>query len=261
MPTIIAPPFTGGITTTAGTGPFQITDPLAVPGGGGANYRPWSTVPDGSHVFISRADVGGANFEYGVADVSNVSGVVTLAWNPRTLTSAGGITPVSWPGGGAQTVYPIPDDKNSRNGGAEYAANAALFRGFIGLDSAATMPAYALGFVPAGAGVDGAWTGGTNGRVVRYASANTMADASNTDTVAQLRLSAWKTAAGYFVGPGLVTGLSGLTAGAIYYLGTSGAITTTAPAVTIGGSTKLVVVGVAPSTTSLFFNPQIVEQG
>ena len=51
----------------------------------------------------------------------------------------------------------------------------------------------------------------------------------------------------------VITGLSGLTAGAVYYLSTSGAITTVAP--TPSGSLRRVVIGKAISTTALLFWP------
>ena len=62
-------------------------------------------------------------------------------------------------------------------------------------------------------------------------------------------------ATGFFVLLGLVSGLSGLTAGSVYWLSeTAGAITTTAPTTASAGVRK---VGVAVSTTALMFNPSM----
>lgn len=54
------------------------------------------------------------------------------------------------------------------------------------------------------------------------------------------------------LGPGSVTGLTGLTLGSRYYLGTVGAITTTAPSTT---NNVVQAVGIATSTTALDFQP------
>lgn len=54
------------------------------------------------------------------------------------------------------------------------------------------------------------------------------------------------------LGPGSVTGLTSLTVGSRYYLGTVGAITTTAPSTT---GNVVQSVGIATSTTALDFQP------
>jgi len=67
-------------------------------------------------------------------------------------------------------------------------------------------------------------------------------------------ITAAATGTAYF-GSGMITGLSGLTAGAKYYLSaaTPGAITTTKPS---GSGDIIQQIGVAVSTTELYFEPQ-----
>jgi hypothetical protein len=55
--------------------------------------------------------------------------------------------------------------------------------------------------------------------------------------------------------PGIISGLSGITVGQSYWLGTSGAFTATAPS-TAGNIVQICGVGI--STTSIFFSPQSV---
>jgi len=259
---ITSPPDVAGITSTTGTGPWTITGTLATPAGG--TYRPWSSVPTGSRVHCIRQDDGGVNFERGYADVVVTGGIAVMSWYSRAETSAGGASPVSW--AGAQNVLVLPGSVHAPNGGSEFAPYAAAFRASIGVQSAGQYASATLGLIPAGAGTDGAWTGGTVGKAVRWASANTMANAGNTDTDAQLSLLAYLSALGYHVGTGLITGLSSLTAGAVYFLGTSGnMLSWTSGAlpvtVTAGGSVKLVRLGFAPSTTSLLWSPQLIARG
>lgn len=260
--TAVMTPLTAGTTVTTGTGAFVISA-SAVPVGSGF-YRTWSQVPNGTVTVCSRWDSAG-NFEHGLVTVSIAAGVATLTWSPRKLTSVTGNAAVSW-SGGSQNVFStspawgnIPD-----NGFSEMAAFQAAARTSLGLDTAAVHPAYRLGFVPLGPDgtVDGLWVGGTTGHVVRNSgSANTMTDAGNTDTAAQLLTVAFKTSLGYLASPGLITGLSALTIGATYYLGASGAMITPGPAVTAGGSIKLVILGWAPSATSFLWQPRIAGKG
>lgn len=57
-----------------------------------------------------------------------------------------------------------------------------------------------------------------------------------------------------YFGSGMITGLTGLTAGSVYFLSqTAGAITTTAPT---GTNVIQQQVGVAANTTTLYFEPQ-----
>lgn len=98
-------------------------------------------------------------------------------------------------------------------------------------------------------------SGGTDGRVVRWSSASTWANASQADTADQLTAVAFKQSGNYYPTGSLITGLSGLTAGSVYYLTTSGQFSTTAP--TPSSSVRLLVIGKAVSTTTLLFAPGI----
>ncbi len=264
MTTILTPPLTAGVTTTTGSGNFVISAPLPVPGGGVANYRLFSGLPNGSTVHVLRSDAGGVNYESELCTVSITSGVATLMPVTRIDTSAGGATPVTW--AGTQNVWSINGSFQPANGGLEFQPYAAAYRTSLGLDSAAVLPAYKFGYIPTGGGTDGAWTGGGTGKVVRLSSSNTFTNASNTDTEVQLTLISYLNGSAYFTGAGLITGLSGLTTGAVYFLGTAGAMlswTGGALPVTVtpGGTTKLIRLGVAPSTTSLFWQPQFIAKG
>lgn len=105
-------------------------------------------------------------------------------------------------------------------------------------------------------------TGGTNGRVVRMTGANTVTDASYTDTVAQLNCLLFKQGEIYY-SQGLITGLSGLSAGSSYFLTTTGQFTSTAPTPTSPLTTgiKAVYIGFAINTTDLIFRPGIPIAG
>jgi len=97
-------------------------------------------------------------------------------------------------------------------------------------------------------------SGGTNGNIVRMSSADTWVDAANTDTTAQLWTVAFKQGNEYYLN-GVVTGLTGLTAGSAYWLDTAGGITTTAP--TPSATVHQLFVGFAPNATTFVFRPGI----
>lgn len=100
-------------------------------------------------------------------------------------------------------------------------------------------------------------SGSPANRVLRINSANVWVQASNTDTLDQLNPAALAFLDADFdmlLSGSVVRGLSGLTVGAVYYLGTSGLITTTVPTL----PSKKISIGVANSTTSLIFCPQIL---
>jgi len=126
MPDITSPPDVAGTTTTTGSGPFIISGPVAVPGTA-SNYRQWVTIANGSRVHCIRSDVGGQNFERGIVDVANVAGVVTLTFNPRLETSAGGSSAISW-SGGTQNVFVLSGSVHPGNGFTEYSSYAAIMR-------------------------------------------------------------------------------------------------------------------------------------
>jgi F0F1-type ATP synthase membrane subunit c/vacuolar-type H+-ATPase subunit K len=105
-------------------------------------------------------------------------------------------------------------------------------------------------------------TGGTDGRVVRLTGNNTVTDASNTNTIGQLNSLLFKQG-GIYYSAGLITGLSGLSAGTSYFLSTGGTLTATAPTPTSPTSTgiKAVYIGFAINTTDLIFRPQFPIAG
>jgi len=104
-----------------------------------------------------------------------------------------------------------------------------------------------LGLLPAGQ------SGGTNGKIVRMSAANTWVDASNADTIDQLVGLMYKLDGQYRPSGSIITGLSSLTGGSVYYLSTGGGITATAP--TPSASLRRVVVGKALNATTLYFCP------
>lgn len=101
-------------------------------------------------------------------------------------------------------------------------------------------------------------TGGTNGKCVRITTNNTAVDCTYNDTVSQLNSVLFKNNDTYY-GYGVVSGLTGLSAGSIYFLGSDGAPTTTAP--TISSTVRALSIGFAINGTTLFFRPGIVVAG
>lgn len=243
-------------TSTSGSGSFF--DVSGSVTSGGTTYRPFSALTNGTEIPIIRCDASGA-YEEGRVTVSQQGGGVTrLTWVTRTATSNSN-APVSWSVGGTQNVrceY-VPGVAMMASNNLSDLASTSAARTSMGLGTAAVQPAERTGFVP----LASPWTGGTNGKVVRVASANTLADAANTDTVAQLVGLMFKGPAGegYYASGRVVSGLSGLTAGTVYYLATAGSLTSTAP--TPSGSVRWVVIGRALSTTELLFQPSLPVGG
>lgn len=101
-------------------------------------------------------------------------------------------------------------------------------------------------------------TGGTNGRVVRISGANTVTDATYSNTVSQLNTVLFKQGDLYY-GEGVITGLSGLSSGASYFLSSTGAPTSTPPTPT--ASVRSLYIGFALNTTDLYFRPSIPISG
>lgn len=100
--------------------------------------------------------------------------------------------------------------------------------------------------------------GGTNGRVVKITSANTVSNASYQDTVTQLNAILIKSGDIYY-SSGLITGFSGLTPGAPYFLGLSGTLESSAP--TPSGTAVALYLGFAINTTDFIFRPGIPIAG
>lgn len=101
-------------------------------------------------------------------------------------------------------------------------------------------------------------TGGSNGKVVRVSAANTVIDASNTDSVTNL-LTILIKQDGLYYSEGLITGFSGLTPGSPYFLGSDGSLVSAAPTPTT--TTRAFLLGFAINTTDFIFRPQIPISG
>lgn len=105
--------------------------------------------------------------------------------------------------------------------------------------------------------------GGGDGNIVRMTTyANTWQSASNTDTVDELYKAGlcFKQGGQYYKAGATITGLSGLTPGAVYYLGTTpGSITTVVPIPS--ATTRRVAIGKAIAPDSLIFDPGEVITG
>jgi len=95
-------------------------------------------------------------------------------------------------------------------------------------------------------------SGGTDQKVVRISGTNTATDADNGDTATQLNSVLIK-AGGIYYASGVVSGFTSLSPGSPYYLGTSGAITSTAP--TPSTAKRVLFLGFALNTTDILFRP------
>jgi hypothetical protein len=105
--------------------------------------------------------------------------------------------------------------------------------------------------------VDGL-SGGTNGKVVRISGANTVTNAASSNSVSQLNTVLFKQGDLYY-GEGVITGLSGLSSGASYFLGSDGSPTVSPPTPT--SSVRSLYIGFALNTTDLYFRPSIPISG
>jgi hypothetical protein len=105
--------------------------------------------------------------------------------------------------------------------------------------------------------VDGL-TGGTNGKVVRVSGNNTVSDAAWTDTASQLNAVLFKQNNIYYAS-GVVPGIGGLTAGAAYFVGEFGALTTNPP--TPSSTIRVLFVGFGLNSDDLLLRPSIPISG
>ena len=105
--------------------------------------------------------------------------------------------------------------------------------------------------------VDGL-TGGTNGKVVRISGNNTTTDSSWLDTASQLNTVLYKQGNIYYAS-GVVPGIGGLTAGAAYFLGEFGALTTNPP--TPSSTVRVLFIGFGLNTDDLLLRPGIPISG
>lgn len=224
MPTILMANRVFETSTTTGTGTISLLGTVT-------GFQTFvAGIGNGNTCYYCIED--GTNWEVG-------TGVVT-AGTPATLTrvvdkSSNGNSAVSW-GAGTRNVF------------CTFPATGLLFSA-NNLSELASVPAARqnLGSLPSGQ------SGGTDGKVVRCSAANTWTDASQADTIAQLLGLMFKAGGYYYAAGNTITGLSGLTAGAAYFLSTAGGLTSSAP--TPSSSLRLVKIGTATSTTSLLFHP------
>lgn len=101
-------------------------------------------------------------------------------------------------------------------------------------------------------------TGGNDGRVVRISGNNTVTNCAWTDTAAQLNTVLFKQGGVYYAS-GVVPGIGGLTAGASYFLGETGTLTSSPP---IPSSTvRVLFVGCAINSNDLLLRPGIPISG
>lgn len=101
-------------------------------------------------------------------------------------------------------------------------------------------------------------TGGTNGRVVRVSASNTCVDASYNNSTTQLNAVLIKMGDEYY-SSGYVTGFTGLTPGASYFLASDGTLTATPPVPT--STVRVLFIGYAVNSTSIIFKPGIPIAG
>jgi hypothetical protein len=101
-------------------------------------------------------------------------------------------------------------------------------------------------------------SGGDNGKVVRMTGANTAVNAANTDTVTQLMSTLIKIGDEYYAS-GTVSGFTGLTPGAPYFLDATGGIVSSPP--TPSATTRAMVIGFALNSTDIVFRPGIPISG
>lgn len=230
MPTVYVGYWTRETSSTTGTGPYSLLGAVA----------PWWTFMaavthqgGGSGSLITYVADDGVNKEAGIGTITDGS-PDTLARTTITASTNGGAA-VNW-GAGTRNIF-----------SSFLATGQALT--VNNLSDLASIPTALqnLGRLPTGQ------TGGTDNKVVRIASANTWQDASNADTIDQLVGLAFKVGGHYYPPGSWITGLSGLTAGTVYYLSTGGSLTSTAP--TPSGSLRRVVIGKAYDTTKLLFDP------
>lgn len=238
--------------TTGGTIFLTVAAPA-----GRLNFR--DLYANGATVALELLDsaTGIFEFSYGTL-VYGISGPTSDSITSRVITnsSSGVAVPIAW-GGGAKNAYAMVSIEQILLGTNNLSdiQSPVTARANLLLGSSSVYPAGAFGLVDTG------WSGGTIGNFVRFSSANTLTDAANTHTPLQLSQIFYKATEGYY-SRGLIGGFSGLTANAPYYLGsTPGSKTSTQPTVTPGGSTALVLLGTAASTTTFFMSPRLIAHG
>lgn len=224
MPTITMANRVFETSTTTGTGTISL---LGAPAG----FQTF-VAGIGNGLFCYYCIEDGVNWEVGTGQVTDGT--------PDTLSrtvdkSSNGNAAVNW-GAGTRNVFctfPATGLALTANNGSDLPDKALTKQNLL--------------ILPSGQ------SGGTDGKVVRVSAANTWTDASQADTIAQLLDLMFKAGGYYYPAGSTIAGLSGLTAGAGYFLSTAGGITSSPP--TPSGSVRLVKIGTAISTTSLLFHP------
>lgn len=227
-------------TTTTGTGAVSLL-------GASTGFRTFlSAVGNGNQTYYTIED--GTNWECGVGTVN--SGTPPTLTRNTILASSNGGSAVNWGAGTRNVFCDIPESGLALTANnLSDMASASTCRTNLGLGTSATMAASRFGLIDSG------MSGGTNGKVVRISGSNTWTNASQADTAAQLYCLGFKTSEGIYLAGSYVPGLSSLTADTTYYLSTGGDLTSTAP--TPSSSVRLVAIGKAISSTSLYFNPAL----
>ncbi len=225
----LTPPRVRETTSTTGTGTYSLA-------GAAAGFRTFvAGVGSGNQCWYCCQD--DDDFEMGYGTVT--------AGSPDTLTRD--FIEASSNGGAAQNW-----GAGTRNIFVTFPSTGLMF-GTANLSELTDAPLalQTLGLLPTGQ------SGGTNGKVVRLSGANTWVDASQADTIAQLGpgMVAFRSGSRYYPSGSIITGLSGLTPGAVYYLSTSGNLTATAP--TPSASVRRLPVGAAIASGTLHFAPGI----
>lgn len=217
--------------TTTGTGTYSLA-------GTSTGFRTFvAGIGNGNQCYYCAED--GTNWEVGVGTIT--SGTPATLARTTVMASSNGGAAVNW-GAGTRNIFctfPATGIMFTANNGSDI-ADKNIFKQNIFL-------------LPTGQ------SGGTDGKVVRMTTtANTWTDASQADTIDQLVGLRFK-AGGYYYPPGtLITGLSGLTVGLVYYLtlaASSPNFISSAFAPTPSSTVRRVVIGKAVSTTSLDFYP------
>ncbi|HPC84751.1 MAG TPA: hypothetical protein P5144_14660 [Thermoanaerobaculia bacterium] len=215
-------------TTTVGTGAYTL-------GGATTGFRAFSAVlTNGDTCYYVCTD--GVSWETGLGTYTHQPLTGHQLARTTIYASSNSGSAVNWSAGTRDIFQSYPAE------GLLFTAN-----NLSELIGTRTLVLANLGLLPS------SQSGGANGQVVRLSSADTWVAASRADTVDQLVGLMFRQGNAYWPPGSVITGLSGLTAGAVYYLSTSGAITTVAP--TPSGSLRRVVIGKAISTTALLFWP------
>jgi hypothetical protein len=264
--TIKTPPRTGVVTTTTGTGSYALGSALAQGGDtlftfAEAKANGW--ISDGDQIAYTCKNASGG-FEEGIGTFN--FGANTLA-RTTVRKSSNGNAAVSWAAGDKSLFVGFLSDgillpENNLSEVNPAAARASLGSTTVGdalfIATSAAVARTVVGLDDARVTLSSGQSGGTVGKFVRPSAANTWADASQADTIAQLGLVVFKESSGLYIVSGRIT-LSGLTAGAEYFLSTAGGYVTPTP--TPSSTVRSRRLGVAINTTELMMFQSVAFGG